>query len=94
MAAGRCAGCGRRDASLRKIQAHVVQCPSFAALYKSEPGRALDPVAEEERWLAAEGSDDARIDARDERLENLRVRLARERLAQADRWRTPKGLLD
>jgi hypothetical protein len=94
VAAGRCAGCGRRDASIRKIQAHVVQCPAYAALYRAEPERALDPVAEEARWLAAEGSDSARIDARDERLEKLRVRLAEQRLAQADRWRTPKGLLD
>lgn len=91
---GRCAGCGKRDVSVRKIQAHVVQCPSFAALYRTDPERALDPEAEEERWQRTEGSEEARIAARDERLEALRARLARQRLDQADRWRTPKGLLD
>jgi hypothetical protein len=93
MARGRCAGCGMTNASIKKMRAHIMSCPDYTELFQRAPERALEPVQEQERWLAAEGSAEARDAARDERLEALRERLAAARVAQVDRWRTPDDLL-
>ena len=49
MAAGRCAGCGDTGPE-RSVIVHTQTCAKFAELVRTEPSRALDPVAEHERW--------------------------------------------
>lgn len=93
MARGRCAGCGMTNASIKKMRAHLMSCPAYTELFQSAPERALEPAQEQQRWLADEGSSEAREAARDVRLEALRERLAAARVAQVDRWKTPDDLL-
>lgn len=52
VAQGRCAGCGE-EGLLRSLEAHVARCSSYAALFRSDPSRALSP-AEEARRVAGE----------------------------------------
>lgn len=56
MALGRCAGCGD-ESTLRASQAHISRCPKFAVLYRTDPSKALDPVAEYRRVAAVQKSE-------------------------------------
>lgn len=63
------------------MRSHVRQCEQWQALYASDPGRALDPVAEYQRWLA-EDRDDERVTRREDAVADAQQR----RAAQQDRF--------
>jgi hypothetical protein len=44
-----CSGC-KKAGPLKKIAAHVITCPAWAALYRRDPAAALSPAGEYERW--------------------------------------------
>lgn len=58
MTRGRCAGCGKEDASCKKIKTHIASCPEYLELWTTDPDRALDPEEEFLRWKAHVESDD------------------------------------
>lgn len=93
MAAGRCSGCGRGD-SLRKIILHVVSCEAYLALYEHDPERALDPVAENERFRSEENTPEARAEQRGVRLETRFAEINRLQAVSASRWARPPDILE
>jgi hypothetical protein len=66
MTIGRCAGCGLTNPSCKTVDKHVMTCPEYLTLYRTEPARALKPTDEYVRWKANEGSADNLADAKDE----------------------------
>lgn len=93
MTQGRCPGCGLVDASCKKITSHVLHCPDYIALYKSDPDKCLDPESEYLRWRTEDQSVEARAAAKEERLAARFAENDSRRLEQADRWK-PRNLLD
>lgn len=91
--AGRCAGCGLTGSS-KKVSAHVLTCPDFLALYRSEPGRALDPEAEHQRHRLENDTSEARAQRRDLKLRARFAEMERRQALSTDRWRQPKDLLE
>lgn len=91
--AGRCAGCGCTD-SVKKIKSHVMTCPQYIELYRSEPSRCLDPEAEYHRHRNDEGTSEARAQRRHLRLTDSFTDMERRQALQAARWRRPKDILD
>lgn len=92
MTAGRCAGCGKVSNSCSQIRTHVLSCPDYIALYKADSAKALDPEAELIRFNAEENSDEARAEAKGERLTRRFAELDARRIEQTERWK-PKDLL-
>lgn len=90
MSAGRCAGCGETSPSPKKITSHILSCPQYLTLYRTDRERCLSPEAEYKRFQEdTSGRDQVKA-------ENVRERfLARDRTRarQADRWRTPQDIL-
>ncbi len=93
MAMGRCAGCGKTDAS-RKVQLHALTCPEYLDLYRTDPVRCLDPDAEYARYQAEDNNPEARAERRDIRLRRRFLDTEQANARQAARWATPKDLLD
>lgn len=93
MALGRCSGCGRID-SHRKIGLHIVSCPDYLSLFVREPDRALDPVAEHDRYRAEDRSPQARAEQRGERLNARFAEINRQQAVSASRWAKPPDILD
>lgn len=93
MAAGRCSGCGRKD-SLRKINQHVVSCPSYLDLFEHDPARCLDPAAEYERFRTEDNTPEARAQQRGARLELRFAEINRLQAHSATRWARPPDILD
>jgi hypothetical protein len=92
MPQGRCAGCGETDVSCKKINAHVLECPEYKALYKADPDRALSPREEYQRWLREDGKLQdkmVRVQARSERAEAHREINDRKLSMEAERWSEP-----
>lgn len=91
MPLGRCAGCGKTSASCKQINAHVLECPEYKALYKSDPDRALSPREEHKRWLREDGKLQdkvAKVEARSARAEAHREINDRKLSMEAERWST------
>lgn len=85
MARGRCAGCGREGAE-KAITGHVTGCPQYQSLFAAEPGRALAPAAEYQRYVAS-GDKDAAKEAYDDRRTREGADLQGEfRRREQDRW--------
>lgn len=94
MAQGRCAGCGKTGQSCKGMKNHILECPAYVKLYKSDPSKALMPEQEFERWQREENSEEARAAARDVRLAAKFAELDSKRDAQSERWAQPPDLLD
>lgn len=92
MAAGRCAGCGQTD-SIRKIQIHVNGCREFIDLFRVNPERCLDPVAEYDRYKAEDDSPEARAERRDGRLQQRFADLDQRQTRAAQRWSPERDIL-
>jgi hypothetical protein len=88
VAAGRCAGC-TKVAPVPAIRIHVVDCPAWQKLYAADPARALEPVAEYQRWL-----DEDKDDERDQHRERAVAETAERRAAGTVRFAKPKDILD
>jgi hypothetical protein len=89
MPQGRCAGCGETSASCKKINAHVLECPEYKALYKADPSKALSPREEYARWLREDGKlleKADRVVARAQRAEDHRRINDRKLATEAERW--------
>lgn len=89
MPMGRCAGCGETSASCKKINAHVLECPEYKALYKSDPDKALSPREEFARWKAEDGKlleKVDRIEARAQRASDHREINDRKLESAQERW--------
>jgi hypothetical protein len=76
------------------MDTHVVTCPDFIALYKSDPSKAINPRQEYDRWSREENSAEARAEAKDARLSTRFAELDRRRMEQSERWQKPKDPLD
>jgi hypothetical protein len=93
MATGRCAGCGRTD-SLRKITVHIIECADYAALYERDPGLALTPQAEYDRFRREDDTPEAHARQRDQRLKARFAEINRAQAASASRWACPPDILE
>jgi len=92
MPVGRCAGCGKTSGSARVINAHVLECPEYKELYKTNPAAALSPQAEQQRWLTEDGKTQDQIataQARALRAEAHREVNDRKLTSEALRWSAP-----
>jgi hypothetical protein len=85
---GRCAGCGE-DGELRRVQAHVLKCERWAALFLTSPELALPPDKEYERWVSQD-----RQGERDQRRESLIADTDARKGREADRFRHRDPLED
>lgn len=94
MTAGRCAGCGVMDNSCKKIKSHVLTCPDYLEVFKSDPAKALPPEEEWVRWQNEDNSDEARAVAKEIRLTKRFAEMDAKREAQSERWQKPKDILD
>lgn len=90
MSTGRCSGCGETSPSAKKITSHILSCPEYLVLYRTDQARCLNPEAEHKRYQEdTSGRDQIKAqNVRDQFLVRDRVRAR-----QADRWRTPKDIL-
>ena len=91
MPMGRCAGCGETSGSCKKINAHVLECPEYKALYKRDPAKALSPREEYARWKAEDGAlleKVERIEARAQRASDHREINDRKLESAHERWST------
>ncbi len=93
MPSGRCAGCGYTNSD-RKTAQHVIACDDFTVLFQSNPGKALNPIAEYRRHKTEEMTADARAARRDVRLTATFEQLSIQQDLQTKRWRTPKDILE
>lgn len=93
MAMGRCSGCGLVG-SCKKVEIHVLTCPSYLTLFRTEPERCLDPASEQQRYKTHEDTSQARAARRDTRLRHRFAEMDRHQSMQAQRWRTPKDILE
>lgn len=73
--------------------AHVVTCPSYLALFKTDASKALSPEAEYLRWKEEEDNEDIRAERKDVRLQERFADMDRRRELQKDRWTPPPDLL-
>ena len=87
-AKGRCAGC-LEISELREANLHVVVCPDWAELYRTNRPAALLPKAEYDRWRAEE-----RDGERDARYAGLLSDTSARRAVTADRFRSVDPLGD
>lgn len=94
MSAGRCAGCGFQNVSCQKVKRHVVDCPDYIELFRTDPGRALDPEEEYQRYKAEDDSPEARLDRKMDRIERLDTMLDARRQAHRERFTAYDPLLD
>lgn len=92
MAAGRCSGCFLTG-SLRRISQHILSCDRYNDLYSREPGRALTPQAEHERFRT-ENTPQARAEQRSHRLRARFAEINRHQAATANRWAQPPDILE
>ncbi len=92
MAAGRCPGCGF-TASSRKARIHILDCPDFLELFRTDPTRCLDPEDEYVRYKAEDDSPDARAERRDARLQDRFADMDRRQSMEADRWQPERDIL-
>lgn len=90
---GRCAGCGYTHVSCKKVRNHTISCPKYIALFKSNRLACLDPTDEYDRFKREEGGDDAKAEAKEDRLSKRFAELDTRRLEQVGRWK-PRDLLD
>jgi hypothetical protein len=65
-------------------------CPEYISLYRENPGAALTPEKEYERYKMQEGSDENRAEAKEERYAGYRERANRRLEKQAARWKKPE----
>lgn len=86
MTHGRCAGCGFSSPSCKKVQAHVLSCPDYLALYKSNPAAALTPEQEYERWKLEEDSPESRELRRRKLHAHYREQADQKLARQRSRW--------
>lgn len=80
--------------SLRKVTTHVVVCPDYAQLYREDPARALSPEDEYNRWKVEDHSPEARAERKDQKQQDMWVKLDRSRDASDKRWATPPDILE
>lgn len=69
-------------------------CPDYLALYRREPGRALDPDAEWNRYRNEDTTSEARAHRRDLTLRRRFAEMERRQSIQANRWHRPKDILE
>lgn len=93
MPVGRCPGCALTG-SLRRVHIHVLNCPEFSELFRSDPDRCLDPADEYIRFREEEDVPEERAARRDERLKERFAEMGRLQDAQTRRWQTPVDILD
>lgn len=88
MSQGRCPGCGETGPAA-EVLVHTYGCSKFAKLYREHREQALSPVAEYRRWREQEkdAEQQARVAAKVESG-------AAGRAVMADRFRTPKDILE
>lgn len=75
------------------MQAHVAQCAEYARLYREDQQAALDPGPEFDRWSKFEAGQE-KMAARQQRVGRLIEGNERKLQAAADRWATPKDILE
>lgn len=92
MPTGRCAGCDRTGPAT-KITVHILGCAGYAALYRQDPARCLDPVSEYERHRSISTTESHARD-RDRRLADKYAVTATAAAIQAARFATPADILD
>lgn len=85
---GRCAGCGRVGI-LSATRRHTAACPDFAELYRTDRARALDPAAEQARWLRTEGSAESKVVDKTARVAAVFARRDEVATRYNARWDTP-----
>jgi hypothetical protein len=85
---GRCAGC-QETGPLKKIIAHVMLCPRWAALYREDPAAALMPAQEHARWASADRAAENRAGL-ESRISDTQAR----RAASVARFKTVDPLED
>lgn len=62
MPLGRCVGCGTTDTSVRKMSAHIAECPAYAEIYRTAPEQALSPLEAQRRWVEEAGKEQAKVE--------------------------------
>lgn len=93
MPTGRCAGC-ERTGPATKIAVHILSCPRYAALYRQDPARCLDPAGEYERHRRDENTAETHARDRDKRLADKYAVTASAAAEQAARFVKPRDILD
>lgn len=74
---------------MRKLRQHVISCPAWAELYRTDRDRALDPAEEYARWEEQE-----RGAERDRRVKESIAEVDAQRAAMADRFAKPRDILE
>ena len=85
---GRCSGCGEVGSPCR-VRAHIMDCDKWQVLYRTDPAKALDPVADYALWKAG-----GKKAARAAELDLVIAETERRRTAMHDRFARPADILE